>query len=442
MGARMKAEQFALLPQQTFLNAGSYGATPRVVLDARLEWEACEMVGPWAWRVSTLPLRLRQVQNRLAEFVGAHPADLQLMVNANAGTSTILKSLPWEAGDVLLLFSCDYDATKLAARWLEATYGVQTEYIDATLPMTDDAIVRALTTFLQVRRTQKQPMPRLFNFCHCTSRTGWIFPAKRLTDAAHEFGVTVMIDGAQVPGHFPLDISHIAPEYYVGTCHKWMMTPPGVGFVVVAPSKQRVVRPLAAATPHEDAFARAFAASAPQDATPFLAVLQAFEFVDRVCGGWRSVWEYNATLARQAVRELTRMWNLEAERLECLQSAQVFHNGRPGVDAVNCLPVVPLPRGRGATAGDATRLMGYLLTRKETTAFLIVERIRCPDGTVCPVLCVRLTCQVHVSLDDVRRLGRAVAELQGTYKVGVDGAPDGEGDPVSMDYDANSFHVA
>jgi len=409
----MKEDHFFLLKEQIFLNAGSYGATPRVVLDARVEWEACEIISPWSFRVSTVPLRMRQIQNRLSEFVGAHPGDLQMLVNANAATSTILKSMPWEIGDVLLLFSVDYDATKKAAKWLEATYGVVTDYIDIMLPMSDDDIVRALQTHLQVRRTQKVPMPKIFNFCHCTSRTGWIFPAKRLTQVAHEFGIVVMIDGAQVPGHFPLDIASIAPEYYIGTCHKWMFTPPGVGFLVVSPSKQKVIKPLAPTITHDEPFSRAFAFSAPDDVTPFLSLLQAFEFVDRVCGGWRSVMEYNSNLSRQAVRELTRMWNLEAERSECLQLHQIHNGGRPGLDVMNCLPILPIPGWRNAAENADKTLMGHLLTRKGITAMCLMERLRCPDDTITTVLCVRITCQIHVSIEDIRKFGRAIAELQG-----------------------------
>ena len=420
LGAPMKKHHFYLLPNHVFLNSGSYGATPRVVLDARVEWEACEIISPWSFRVSTVPLRMRQVQNRLAEFVGAHPADLQMLVNANAATSTIIKSMPWEIGDVFLIFSVDYEATKKAAHWLNAMLGVVTDTIDIVLPMSDDAIVNALQSHLIDRRSSKLPMPKLFNFCHCTSETAWIFPAKRLTQVAHEFGVAVMIDGAQVPGHFPLDICSIAPEYYIGTCHKWMFTCPGVGFVVVAPSKQKIIKPLAPTVPYEEPFSRSFALSLPDDVTPFLSVLQAFEFVDRVCGGWRGVMEYNANLSRQTVQDLTRMWSSGPQRVECVQLKQINHGGRAGLDIVNCMPVIPLPGWRHATAGADRNLMIDLLTRKNITALCLSERFRCPDDTIMNVLCVRISCQIHVSIDDIRKFGRAIAELQGSH-VDVDG---------------------
>lgn len=359
LGAALKKEHFHLLSTHAFLNTGSYGATPRLVLDARAMWEDVEMTDPYSWRHTTLPFRMRQAKNRLAEFVGAHPADIQLFTNANTATSTVLKSLPWEVG-----------------------------------------------------------------FCHVTSKTACIFPIKAMVDVCHQFGITVMVDGAQAAGHFPINIVDIGAEYYLGTVHKWMYSCQGVAFLAVAPSKQPVIAPLAPTVGHGEDYSRAFADSAAYDCCAFVALLQALDWVDRVCGGWAKVWRYNGELAQEAVRLLRDMWNLDADGVDCIQSSQVFPPQGSG-GPVNCMPIVPLPKGRGGTQADATRLMGYLLARCSITAFLLVESFRYADGGIYPTLAVRLTAQVHVSLDDVRRLGKSVRDLQGTYNaLEDDGAND------------------
>ena len=412
-GAKMKADHFHLIATQVFLNTGSYGATPKAVVDARHEWEGIETADPFAFRNTVLPVRLRQAMNRLAKFVNAHPADLSLMVNCNSATSTILKSMPWEVGDALLLLSIDYDATKLAAKYLEQRHGVEPLYMDVTLPLSHEEICRSLKDFLGLRRRQKLSMPKLANFCHVTSKTGWIFPVKRMTEICHDFGIPVIVDGAQVPGHIPLDVMDINAEYYFGTCHKWMLTCQGVAFLVTAPSKQSVIRPLAPVGGYSETYQAAFIGSQAHDYTPFLSLLQAFDFVDRVCGSWEAIWGYCGGLAQRAVRELTQMWGLEKEGLECVQTPQVFptRKGEP----VNCLPIVPLPRSRNATEADAKRVMGYLLTRCNITAFLLVADFRVADQ-ILPLLCVRLSCNVHVCIEDIRKLGKAVNDMKGTYE--------------------------
>lgn len=411
LGSALKSEHFCLPPRQTFLNAGSYGATPRAVLAARGAWEAAETYDPVAFRSDALPCHLRRAQNRVAALVGAHPADLVFVANCNTATSSVLKSLPWEVGDTLLLFSCDYDATKLAAQWLADALGVDTAWIDIVLPLSDAEIVETVENFLTVRQKQGGPRPQLANFCHVTSKTAWIFPAKALTRLFHRFGIPVFIDGAQAAGHIPVNVSDIGADYYTGTCHKWMYACQGVAFLVVAPSKQQLIQPLAPGTERGTPFAQAFALAVQYDCAAFLAVAQAFDFVERICGGWNAVWRYNGQLARLAVAELEREWDLASEGLRCFQTEQMAE----GAAECNCLPIVPLPRSRGATTQDATKVMGYLLTRFGITAFLLVDRFRCPDGTVRSVMAVRVTAQIHVSLEDVRRLARAVKELGGAY---------------------------
>lgn len=409
-GAAMKRTHFELIHNHVFLNTGSYGATPRVVLQARANWERCEMHDPIAWRQQVLPFRLRQVQNRLAQFVHCHPADLVLMVNANTATSTVLKSLPWEVGDTILFLSCDYDATKLAGTYLAEAYGVKVLYIDMVLPLTDDEIINMIDSFLDVRQKQGDPMPLLANFCHITSKTGWIFPAARMTATFHKYGIPVMVDGAQATGHIRVDTLGIGAEFYIGTCHKWMFACQGIAFLVVAPSKQNLINPLAPEINASEPFARAFAMTGAFDFSGFLAVLQSFEFVDRVCGGWKAVWQHNRLVARSAADELSRMWKLEAEGLRCIQLSQMSQDS----DEFNCMPIVPLPNSQGATDSVATKLMGLLLTKFNITAFLLAEKFRLADGSTRKLLCVRITAQIHLTMEDIQQFGRAILELAGS----------------------------
>lgn len=81
------------------------------------------------------------------------------------------------------------------------------------------------------------------------------------------------------------------------------------------------------------------------------------------------------------------MWNLEADGVDCIQASQVFRI--PGDHGpVNCLPIVPLPKGKGGTPADATRIMGFLLTRCSISAFLLVENFRYADESVHPRKCM------------------------------------------------------
>jgi hypothetical protein len=107
------------------------------------------------------------------------------------------------------------------------------------------------------------------------------------------------------------------------------------------------------------------------------------------------------------------MWNLAAEGLACIQRTQMVD---PDTNSeFNCMPLVPLPKSRYATQSDATTLIGYLLTKFKITAFILVEKFVMSDGEIVPLLVIRISCAIHVSMEDIRHLGRAVKELDGRY---------------------------
>jgi selenocysteine lyase/cysteine desulfurase len=71
---------------------------------------------------------------------------------------------------------------------------------------------------------------------HVDYLLGLRHPIEELTRAAKRKGVRyVVVDGAQVHGMLPVDVRGLGVDAYVGSSHKWMQTPKGVGFLVTRP---------------------------------------------------------------------------------------------------------------------------------------------------------------------------------------------------------------
>lgn len=85
---------------------------------------------------------------------------------------------------------------------------------------------------------------KLIFISHITSTTALILPVKEIALKAKAAGIPVFIDGAHAPGHIPLDLTDLQPDYYTGACHKWMMTPKGSSFFYAAKDKQATLDPL------------------------------------------------------------------------------------------------------------------------------------------------------------------------------------------------------
>ena len=61
-------------------------------------WRCVPLVLVFPPLVQTLPNRLNQALNLLADELQCNAWDMQFMINANTATSTVFKSMPWGIG--------------------------------------------------------------------------------------------------------------------------------------------------------------------------------------------------------------------------------------------------------------------------------------------------------------------------------------------------------
>lgn len=69
---------------------------------------------------------------------------------------------------------------------------------------------------------------RLVSFCHVSNVLGTVNPVREMAKIAHRNGAYVVIDGAQGPGHVPVDVKDLGCDFYAFSSHK-MYGPTGVG---------------------------------------------------------------------------------------------------------------------------------------------------------------------------------------------------------------------
>ncbi|MBF2098789.1 MAG: aminotransferase class V-fold PLP-dependent enzyme, partial [Gloeomargaritaceae cyanobacterium C42_A2020_066] len=186
--------QWLLNPGVTFLNHGSFGATPRVVLAAQRQWQDRLEQQPVQFMSHTGPAEVRRVAGLLAEVLGTAEENLVLVDNATTGINAVLRSFPWCPGDRVLVTSHTYGAIRKAATFIHQTQGVDLVELALPFPVAEpQAILAALE---QALRTPY----RLALLDHITSTTALILPLKAMIDCCHHYGVPVLVDGAHAPG--------------------------------------------------------------------------------------------------------------------------------------------------------------------------------------------------------------------------------------------------
>jgi selenocysteine lyase/cysteine desulfurase len=210
-------DQFPLRKDPLFLNNGTMGPSPYVVIDAmKKEIEDVDRTGRYGgWE---------EVRPKIARFVGADAEEISITHNVTEGISVVACGLPLKRGDEVIL--TDHEHVGNALPWLARS-------------RRDGIVIRTFTPAPTHAETLNRvndlinAHTRAIAVPHITCTIGQVLPAKEISQLGHDRGLFVMIDGAHPPGMMPLNIHDIGCDFYASCGHKWMLGPKGTGFLYV-----------------------------------------------------------------------------------------------------------------------------------------------------------------------------------------------------------------
>jgi len=380
------ARHFVLDPSIDFLNHGSFGACPRVVLEEQDRLRAELERQPVHFMSRVLEPALDAVRERVARFVGARAEDLVFVMNTTEGVNAVLASMPLEPGDEILITNHGYNACNNAATFWAERRGARRVVVDIPVPVAGPAdVVNAVLAAVT-------PRTRLALVDQVTSPTGIVFPAREIVAALRERGVLSLIDGAHAPGMLPLDLAALDADYYVGNLHKWCCTPKGTAILVARRDRQATLRPLVIS--HGSNTRRTdrpklwleFDWVGTIDPTGILAVPRALDFLESLLpGGFPALMEANRTLARAARRAL----------LDAVGGVPLCPEDMLGALAAVSLPDAPQPDEHANSPFAEPLYSEIVAARFEAFALHFPAR---------PKRVLRVTAQIYNELSQYERL--------------------------------------
>lgn len=294
---------WVLDPAVTFLNHGSFGAAPRVVLDAQTALRQAFERHPIEMLERRRPELLARAKQAVGALIGARPDDFGFVTNATGGVNAVLRSLEFRAGDEILTTNHVYNAVKRTIGFVGARAGARNTELRIPLPIRSpqqvtDAVAGALGD-----RT------RLVVIDHITSPTAVVLPVEAIVRLCAARGIDVLVDGAHAPGMIDLDMERIGAAYYSGNLHKWVCAPKGAAFLRVRPDRQRGIHPNIISHFLDEGLAAEFAWQGTRDITAWLTARDAIEFMEGL--GWDRVRRHNHQLATWVQSLLTQRWGVE-----------------------------------------------------------------------------------------------------------------------------------
>ena len=329
-------EHWLLDPSITFLNHGSFGATPRVVLERQRAFQEQLEREPVRFMVRELEPLLDAARRELAAFLSADEAGLAFVTNATAGVNAVLRSLDLDKFDELVVTTHEYNASRNVLDFVAQVAGARVVCVDIPFPIESPEVIVERILGAVTDRT------RLAIVDHITSQTALVFPIERLVAELNARGIDTLVDGAHAPGMLPLDLRALNAAYYTGNLHKWVCAPKGAAFLFVRENRRRSIRPIAishganATRTDRSRYHLEFDWTGTFDPSAWLAVPEALRFMaSLVPGGWPEAMRRNRELALRA-RDLL------SERLRIPP---------PAPDSmIGSMAALPLPDGTADTA--------------------------------------------------------------------------------------------
>lgn len=212
-----------LIPDgRIYLNNGTLGPSPRIVVDAVTEHTrrvAATYPPGVAWD---------DLKRSVASLVGGDPRGFVFPRNTTEAMSFVAHGLALSEGDDVVTTDHEHIGGLEPWRVVAARRGVSLTV--APLPLTassGDELLEAIWNRVSSRT-------RVVSVSHLTFTTGTRLPVEELARRCKNRGIVLCVDGAHPPGMLDVDVDGIGCDFYASSPHKWMLAPQGCGLLYLA----------------------------------------------------------------------------------------------------------------------------------------------------------------------------------------------------------------
>ena len=219
------------------MNNGTMQPSLRVVQDAmRRHYEFSADAGIHSTDFFSHDMEI--VRRRLAKHMGIPAEELALTRGGSEAGQIALMGIDLKPGDEVLTTDYDYPRFLNSLRQREVREGIVTRKVALPPPPVP------LDVFYARLAEAVTPKTRVLLVCLMTHWTAQMAPVKRLAALARQHNLHYVVDGAHGFMHVPLNIAEFDCDYFIGSLHKWLMAPPGNGFLYVRQSRIPSLWPL------------------------------------------------------------------------------------------------------------------------------------------------------------------------------------------------------
>ena len=160
-------------------------------------------------------------KSSFARLINATKDEIAMVENTSTGMNIIANMLDYPSGSNIVTTDLEYPS--VVYPWKRKKLGVTIRYVK-------NVAGKILLEDLEKAVDDKTVAVAL---SHVEYMNGFRFDLKAVSEIAHKHGAYLAVDAIQSLGAFPVDVKHDNVDFLTASCYKWMLGPPGVGYLYV-----------------------------------------------------------------------------------------------------------------------------------------------------------------------------------------------------------------
>jgi L-cysteine/cystine lyase len=230
-------QQMPATTSRIYLNAGTFGPLPDCVTQAmqeciRNDWLKGRL---GAEAFETIGTIYKNARSSVASLLNADVDEIALTDNTGEGLNIISFGINWHEGDEVITTQHEHISLLAPLYQLRDRYGIVIRFADIG-PTAELPILKAIADLVT-------PRTRLISISHVTWTTGAVLNISEVAYMGREWGIPVLIDGAQSAGAIPIDVKALGVDFYAIPMQKWLCGPDGTGALYVRKEMLHLVSP-------------------------------------------------------------------------------------------------------------------------------------------------------------------------------------------------------
>lgn len=206
-----------------YLNTGTFGPLPGCVIETmqqRLQDEYTQgRLGAAAFEA--IANSYNDARNRVARLLNADTSEIALTDNTGEGMNIISYGINWREGDEVITTNHEHISALAPLYQIRDRFGITIRFADIGL-VAERPVLKAIADLVT-------PRTRLIVLSHVAWTTGALLNVSEVGYMGREFGIPVLVDGAQSAGAIPIDVKALGVDFYAIPMQKWLCGPDGTG---------------------------------------------------------------------------------------------------------------------------------------------------------------------------------------------------------------------